>query len=309
MQTILGSGGAIGVELARALKAQTDTIRLVSRTPRNVNPDDKLLPADLTQATDVLKAVEGSEVAYLTVGLPYEAKLWQRTWPVIMKNVIDACKTHGAKLVFFDNVYMYDPDHLNPMTEATPIRPVSKKGVVRAKIAQMLLDAVERGELQALIARSADYYGPSIENTSILTETVIKNLSSGKAANWLGPVNYKHAFTYTPDAGRATALLGNTPDAYNQVWHLPTAPNPPTGREWIEAFAQELGVEPKYRSVPKLMVRIIGLFMPIMAESVEMMYQYDRDYIFDSSKFEQRFDFEPTPYREGIRTIVETDYR
>lgn len=58
-----------------------------------------------------------------------------------------------------------------------------------------------------------------------------------------------------------------------------------------------------------MMVRIAGLFMPVMRETVEMMYQYDRDYVFDSSKFEKRFSFTPCPYREGIRKIVETDYR
>ena len=135
-----------------------------------------------------------------------------------------------------------------------------------------------------------------------------KNFSKGEKANWLGAVDYRQAFAYTPDAGKATALLGNTADAYNQVWHLPTAPNPLTGKEWIEAIAKEMGVEPKFQAVPKLLVRIIGLVVPILRETVEMMYQYERDYIFDSSKFEKRFDFAPTPYLEGIRNIVRSDY-
>jgi nucleoside-diphosphate-sugar epimerase len=308
MQTILGSGGAIGVELAKALKQFTRNIRLVSRNPQAVNPGDHLVSADLTQPVDVLKAVDGSEIVYLTVGLPYNTKVWQTSWPNIMKNVIDACKTHHAKLVFFDNVYMYDPDYLDSMTEETPIRPVSKKGTVRSQIARMILDEVESGHLQAIIARSADFYGPSLKNVSILTETVFKNFSIGKKANWLGSVNYRHSFTYTPDAGTATALLGNTADAYNQVWHLPTASNPLTGKEWIKAIAKEMGAEPKFQVIPKFLVRISGLFVPIMKETVEMMYQYDRDYVFDSNKFEKRFDFKPTPYREGIINIIKKDY-
>jgi nucleoside-diphosphate-sugar epimerase len=308
MQTILGSGGAIGIELAKALKLHTSDIRLVSRTPQRVNPTDHLFSADLTKPADVPKAVDDSEIVYLTVGLPYSIKVWQATWPIIMKNVIDACKTHQAKLVFFDNIYMYAPDYLNSMTEETPIRPVSKKGVVRSQLVKMILDEVERGALQAVIARSADFYGPSIENTSLLTETVFKKFSKGKKANWLGSVDYRHSFTYTPDAGKATALLGNTADAYNEVWHLPTAPNPLTGKEWIEAIAKEMSVEPRFQVVPKFLVRILGLFVPIMKETVEMMYQYERDYVFDSSKFEKRFDFEPTPYLEGIRNIVKNDY-
>ena len=102
--------------------------------------------------------------------------------------------------------------------------------------------------------------------------------------------------------------MGNAEDAYNQVWHLPTAPDPFTGKEWIEAIAREMAVEPGIQVVPKLMARIMGLFLPIMRELAEMMYQYERDYVFNSDKFEKRFDFAPTPYLEGIRTIVRNDY-
>ena len=308
MQTILGAGGAIGVELARALGEHTGHIRLVGRSPQAVNVDDKLFAADLTRADETFRAVEGSRVAYLTVGLPYDTKLWQSTWPVLMRNVIDACRTHDCKLVFFDNVYMYDPACMPHMTEETPIAPSGNKGKLRAGLARMLLDAVDKGQIQALIARSADFYGPSIKGTSLLIETVFNRLAAGRKANWLASVDYRHSFTYTPDAGRATALLGNTADAFNQVWHLPTSANPPTGREWIEAIAEALGKEPGYQLAGKALVRLLGLFMPVMRETVEMMYQFDRDYVFDSSRFSARFGVAPTPYIDGIREIVNRDY-
>ncbi len=309
MQTILGSGGAIGIELAKALISYTSNIKLVSRNPQRVNESDQLYKADLTKPNEVLKAVEGSKVVYLTVGLSYNLKVWKSTWPVVMKNVIRACKHHDAKLVFFDNIYMYDQNHLNPITEIVPINPPSEKGKVRARIADMVIEEIRTGNLKALIARCADFYGPNIKNTSMLTETVFNNLSKGKKANWLGSVKYKHSFTYTPDAGKATALLGNTDDAYGEVWHLPTAPNPFTGEEWIKNIAKEMGVEPKFQAAPKLLVRVIGLFVPIMKEMVEMIYQYDRDYVFDSSKFEKRFDFTPTPYLEGIKNIINSEFK
>lgn len=308
MQTILGSGGAIGIELAKVLPNYTQKIRLVSRNPIKVNDSDELLSADLLNAEDVQKAVKGSSVVYVTVGFPYNLKVWQKSWPKFVSNVIDACKMHKCKLVFFDNIYMYDANYLEGMTEETPINPPSKKGSVRAKIAQMIMDEVKEGNLTALIARSADFYGPSIQNTSMLTETVFKNLSNGKKANWMGSINFKHSFTYTPDAGKATAMLGNTADAYNQVWHLPTAANPFTGKEWIEVIAEEMGAKPKFQVVPKFMVQILGLFIPIMKEMVEMLYQYDRNYVFDSSKFEKRFKFKPTPYIDGIKEIIRIDY-
>lgn len=308
MQTILGAGGAIGIELAKALTKYTTDIRLVSRNPQKVNGTDQLFSADLTKAEEVEKAVAGSEIAYLTVGLPYKIKVWQTTWPVVMQNVIDACLKYDCKLVFFDNIYMYDGSSLNPITEDLPINPPSKKGVVRAKVVSMLEQAQAEKKLQALVARAADFYGPGINEVSVLTETVFNPLSQGKTANWLGNLKYRHSYTYTPDAGKATALLGNTPEAYGQVWHLPTAKHPPTGKEWIRQIASALGVKPKGRSTSRFTVRILGLIMPVMKEIGEMMYQNEQDYVFNSDKFEKHFDFQPTPYKEGIQAIVKQDY-
>lgn len=308
MQTILGSGGAIGVELAKALRYYTDKVRLVSRNPQKVNESDELFAADLTNLEEVKRAVAGSTIVYLTAGFEYKLKVWQEQWPQVMQHVIEACKADGACLVFFDNMYMYDQQHLGHMTEETPVNPPSRKGAVRAQLQEMLLQEVNAGNLQAIIARSADFYGPGIDKTSMLNETVLKNLYKGKKANWLGSANYRHSFTYTPDAGKATALLGNRADAYNQIWHLPTASNPPTGKEWIEMAAKEIGVPANFQVVPKLLVQAMGFFMPFMKEMVEMMYQYDRDYIFDSSKFEQKFGMSPTPYAEGLMETISKDH-
>jgi nucleoside-diphosphate-sugar epimerase len=308
LQTILGAGGAIGKELAKVLPEYTNKIRLVSRKPKFVNGNEELVSANLFDKNEMFSAVEGSDVVYLTVGLDYNHKIWAEYWPIIMRNAIEACKTTESKIVFFDNIYMYDPNYLNEMTEDTPQNPVSKKGKVRKEIADMLMAEIKKGNLIGLIARSADFYGPSILNSSVLNETIVKNLANGKKANWLGDVTKKHSFTYTPDAGRATAILGNSEKAFNQVWHLPTAKNPPTVKEWIKLFAQELGVEPNYREVSKSMTKIAGLFIPIMKELAEMYYQNDRDYVFNSDKFEKNFDFKSTLYEMGIKEVVQKDF-
>ena len=309
MQTILGSGGAIGIELAKALIKYTNEIRLVSRNPEKINHTDELVSADLLNPNEVKNAVKGSSIVYVTVGFPYSYKVWKESWPVFTENVIDACIEHDCKLVFFDNIYMYDSNHLNGMTEDTPINPPSKKGQIRAEIVDLIMNKVKEGALTALVARSADFYGPNIKNTSILTETVFNPLSNGKKANWMSSLKFKHSFTYTPDAAEATALLGNSEKAYNQVWHLPTAENPPTGKEWIEAISKEMGVKPRYQVATKFIVKLLGLFNPIMKEMPEMMYQYDRDYVFNSEKFEKEFNYKPTPYLDGIKEIIKADYK
>ncbi|UAY55574.1 NAD-dependent epimerase/dehydratase family protein [Arachidicoccus terrestris] len=306
MQAILGAGGAIGTELAKALRIYSPDIRLVSRNPKRVGPDDQLFVADLRQADQVSAAVKGTEVVYLTAGLPYDYKVWQRDWPVIIKNVIDACITHHSRLVFFDNIYMYDGDNLNQIMETHRIDPSSRKGKVRAELIRIIWDAVKTRGLSALIARCADFYGPGVNN-SVLGEMVIKPLKQGKTANWLVSDHYRHSFTYTVDAASATALLGNCPEAFGHTWHLPTAKNPPSGREWIEMVATELGVKPRKRIVGKTMTSLLGLFMPVMRESREMLYQYDKDYVFNSDKFEKRFAFQPTSYEDGIKEILRSE--
>ncbi|HKK09845.1 MAG TPA: NAD-dependent epimerase/dehydratase family protein [Bacteroidales bacterium] len=303
MQTIIGAGGSAGVEVAKALPKYADKIRLVSRNPEKVNETDEVMKADVLDAGKLSEAIKGSDVVYSMVGFPYSYKVWKKNWPVYTRNLIDACLEHDAKLVFFDNIYMYDKDHLNGMDEETPINPPSKKGEVRAEIVDMLMKAKDQQGLKMLIARSADFYSPA-GNTSILNETVIKPLSQNKKANLMGPGQYKHSYTYTPDAGKATALLGNTEDAYGEIWHLPTAGDQPTGEEWVKLVAEELGVKPKFQVLTPFMLKMVGLFVPPMREMPEMMYQYNRDYVFNSAKFEKRFDFQPTPYKEGIREVV-----
>jgi len=306
MQTILGANGTIGKVLARELLSYTDKIRLVSRNPRKVNESDELFPADLSKPEMVDRAVEGSEVVYLVVGLDYKLNIWEEKWPKLMKAVLDACIKYNSRLVFFDNVYMYDINAIPHMTEESSINPSSRKGEVRRQIAQMILDDIKAGRLLALIARSADFYGPDNEK-SVVMEIGYKNLKKDKRANWFINADKKHSFTFTPDAAKATALLGNTVDAFNQVWHLPTDRNALTGREFFDLFARELKVKSRVLVMPMWLIKLMGLFVPVLKEMPEMMYQYDRDYFFDSSKFDKRFKFNATTYQEGVRIIVEND--
>jgi nucleoside-diphosphate-sugar epimerase len=304
MQTILGASGAIGTELAKSLKNHTDQIRIVSRKPKKANDSDELFPADLTDAAQVDKAIAGSDIVYLTIGFEYKLKVWQKNWPALMNAVIECCKKHKAKLVFFDNIYMYDKSEMPHMTENSLINPPGKKGKIRAAIAQMILAEVAKGTLTALIARSADFYGPNANNN--ITQMIIDNFKKGKKADWIAKADKIHNFTYTPDAGKATALLGNTEDAYNQVWHLPTSHEKITGKQWIEAIAKEMNVPPKYQVLPVWMMSILGIFMPQIKELSDIAYQSDRDYFFDSSKFEKRFGMNPTPVAVGIRATVKS---
>ncbi|MCL6259431.1 NAD-dependent epimerase/dehydratase family protein [Aquiflexum sp. TKW24L] len=304
LHTILGSTGNIGTALAKDLTKYTDNIRLVSRNPSKINPKDQLMKADLLNPEEVDAAVAGSDTVYLVVGITYKAKIWQEQWPIIMKNTIVACKKHGAKLVFFDNMYCYDPNHVGNLTENSPVNPQTQKGKVRAKIAQMILDEIKSGKLTAMIVRAADFYGPGAK-LSVLNESVINRMKAGKTAQWLYAGDKKHSFTYIPDAAYATAFLAQLEDAWNQVWHLPTSKAYPTGQETVNILAKHLGVKPRLQVLGPFMLNLVSLFIPVLKEVKELRYQLDQDYCFDSIKIEKAYGLKPTNIEEGLKRCLE----
>jgi nucleoside-diphosphate-sugar epimerase len=302
MHTILGANGIIAQELSRALAGHISNIRQVSRNPQRVNPTDETFVADLLDGKATAKAIAGSEVAYLVAGLQYSASVWQEQWPRVMRNVIDACKQHGARLVFFDNVYAYGRVD-GVMTEDTPFNPISKKGEVRAKIATMLLDEMRSDNLQAMLVRSADFYGPGAVQ-SFPHATVFERVKAGKAPQWIGNPNTVHTFTFTPDAGHAVAVLGRSSEAYGQSWHLPTTKELLTGADFVRLTCDLAGQPYKLQVAPRWMLKLMGIFMPVLRENEEMMYQFEYDYRFDSSKIESAFSLQPTPYSQGIGELL-----
>jgi len=303
MQTILGAPGQIGHELAVHLKRGfTDDIRLVSRNPKKVNDSDQLHRANLLDADDTLKAVEGSEIVYLTAGLPMDTRLWVEQWPVIMKNVIDACAAHGARLVFFDNTYMY-PQTDEPQTEDTGFRPHGEKGRVRAAIAEALLEAMEQKRLTAMICRAPEFYGPG-RTQSITNASIIDPLAQGKPARVFLRDDTLRSLIYTPDASRAMALLGNTHDAYGQTWHLPCDDERLTYRAFIGLASGQFGTDARYRVLKRWQLRLAGLFSRTIRDAAELLPRYETDNIFVSDKFKARFpDFRVTTFREGLASI------
>lgn len=302
MITILGGGGSISNELVQLLAAEGKPFRLVRRSPAVRGKAAENVSADLTDKEQAIRAVAGSEIVFLLVGLKYDHKVWAVMWPRILANTIEACKRAGARLIFFDNVYMYGRVN-GAMTEETPFHPTSRKGEVRARIASSLIDEWKAGGLTAMIARSADFYGPNTP-TGIPNNLVFDPLSKHQKASWLVNDSVPHSFTYTPDAARALMSLAASETAWNQTWHLPTTANPPNGKEFISIAAEVFGVPPQYRVLSPGMVRVFGWFKPIVGEVHEMLYQNDSPYLFDSSKFARAFGFSGTPYAEGIGASV-----
>lgn len=306
MQTILGANGQIATELARELKKKyTSDLRLVSRIPQKVNDTDILFPANLLDRGQTEHAVRGSEIAYLTVGLPMNTPTWEKQFPVIMRNVIDACIKHHTRLVFFDNTYMY-PQNDQPLTEESPFAPVGKKGEIRAAIATMLLEAMKLQQIEAVICRAPEFYGPE-KTQSITNSLIFDNIRQGKKLKVFLNDHTLRTLIWTPDASKAMARIGNTPDAYRQTWHLPCDDNRLTYQQWIELAAVVYGKQFQYTVIPKLVLKIGAMFSKKLQELQELLPRYAHNNIFDSSKFKQRFpDFEVTEQIMKAQTTHKT---
>lgn len=302
IHTILGAGGAIGNQLLPILLTNNEQVRIVSRHPVLVSNVDSV-SADITDYQQTFNAVKGSSVVYLLIGLSYDLKVWRDQWSAIMTNVIKTCKELNVPLLFFDNVYMYGKVE-GKMTESTPFHPCSRKGEIRASIATQLMNEMKTGSINALIARSADFYGPAGDKTSVPNMLVFANFKKGKKAQWLANADVPHSFTYIPDAAKALYLLAKDKSAFGQTWHLPTAANPLTGKQFITLAASNMNKPPSFSTLPKWMLVLGGIFDKTIKESYEMLYQSEFTYLFDSSKFEVHFNFHPTPYETGIEATA-----
>ncbi len=305
MQVILGANGIIGEELAKELRATyTNQIKLVGRNPEKIDSNDILLKGDLLIPEDVNKALENSKIAYLTVGLPYKSEVWLRDWPKIMQNVISGCKANNCKLVYFDNTYAY-PQVNKIQKENTPLTSEGRKGKAKKMAAEILLNAIKEKEISAVICRAPEFYGP--DKTKGITNTLIfEKLKMNKKPKVFLRDNVLRTLIYTPDASKAMALIGNTPETYGQTWHLPCDDNRLTYKEIMKEISKQLGRTIKYDILHSFILKIASFFNENIKETQELLPRYAVDNIFDSSKFKNRFpDFKVTSYQEGIRNIID----
>lgn len=308
MQTVLGANGQIAEELSRELYRNfTRDIRLVSRNPRQIHDSDQLVKADLTDADATAAAVKGSRIAYLTVGLPMDSRLWEQQFPVMMANAITACQKHDCRLVFFDNTYMY-PRTAAPQTEATAFEPDGRKAFVRAEIATTLLTEMRAGTIEAVICRAPEFYGPG-KTKSLTNSAVFDRIRRHRRPLVPISAHTRRTLIWTPDASRGMALIGNTPDAYGQTWHLPCDPDRLTYQGMIAIASEIIGRKIPFTTVPEAAFKIGSLINASVREASELLPRYRADNIFDSSKFAARFpDFDTTTYREGITAILTSSH-
>jgi nucleoside-diphosphate-sugar epimerase len=302
LHVVLGAGGGTGSAVVDELVVRGLPVRAVTRTgATNVRAGVEQVAADIAEPDGARRACAGAAVVYHCAQPPYTR--WVELFPPLTRTVLDGAADAGAKLVFADNLYVYGPPE-GVMTEETPQRAQGKKGRIRIEMAAEILRAHGDGRLRCTIGRSSDYYGPRGTSTTA-GDNLMKPVLRGKRARWLGSLDQPHTLNYLEDMARALVTLGEREEADGEVWHLPAA-EALTGRQFLTLVYEAAGLAPKVGVAPRPMIRMIGVFDPLVRELNETLYQFERPFVSDASKFQGAFGpFEPTPHPEAVRRTVE----
>jgi nucleoside-diphosphate-sugar epimerase len=300
LHTVLGAG-PVAKATVTALLARGLPVRVVHRSgtfPKQ--PGLEVMAADIADVAQLTQAFTGSAVVYMCAMPAYHR--WAEEFDAMMANVLQACAAAGSAMVFADNLYMYEESPNAPLTESTPLQPATRKGAVRARIADMVLQANWDGTVKTTIARASDFFGPGVDN-AMLGNRFFPQLIAGKTVQWFGNPDMPHTFTYVPDFGNALAELGVDGKGWGEVWHVPSSVTC-SAREAANATAALTKQAVKLKGGGRLMLSIVGIFLPQAKEMIEMLPHFETPYVVDSSKWHSRMHSRATPWSQALAATV-----
>ncbi len=304
-RNIIFGTGPIGMSVMDTLRARGYTqIVMVNRSGKTREPlpeGVELVRGDATDSSFSTQVTQGATVIYNALNPAYSK--WATDFPPMQAGVVAAAQANQAKLVVMDNLYMYGDTNGKPIHEGLPYIAHTRKGRLRGEMAQQLLDLHTQGKINMVIARASDFVGLRVHGAA-MSSSVFQAALLGKPAQVVGSLDVVHSMTYVKDVGRALVDLAEQDDTFGQVWHVPTAPAITT-RAWLEKIYAEAGQPVKTLVAGRLMLGLIGLFVKDLGEIYEMLYEFEKPFIIDSTKFETRFGWKGTPIDEIIhRTLA-----
>ena len=298
---VIGAGGGIGGAVVRELVARELPTIAVSRGSDAGASGAESRQADAATTEGAIEACRGATVVYHCAQPPYTR--WAQDFPPLTEAVLLGARSAGAKLVMADNLYAYGQVS-GPITEETPRAATGKKGRVRIAMEERLLSAHQAGEARVAIGRASDHYGPGGRNT-VAGDQVFGRIAVGKKPRWLGAPDQPHTLSYLGDVARGLATLGLEQTADGQVWHLPAA-EPMTGRAFCSLACEAMRAPPSINVTPPAMIRLLGVFSPLIRELGETSYQFTAPFVIDASRFQQALGpLDPTPHREAVSVTAE----
>ncbi|MDA8107188.1 MAG: NAD-dependent epimerase/dehydratase family protein [Betaproteobacteria bacterium] len=302
LHVVFGTG-QVGARLAALLIEGGERVRVVRRSRGEVPRGAELFAGDATDSAFCAEAVRGASVVYHCMNAPYDTAAWAALLPQYMENLIAAAGQAGARLVALDNLYMLGRTGGRPMDEDAPMNPCSRKGEVRALVAEQLFDAHRRGDVHAVAGRASDFYGPGGRLT-YFGDHFWKPALAGRTV-W-SPVDPDavHTYHYIPDVATGLAALGFAgEDVLGRAWMLPCQPAG-TMRELATRLGHALGRGVRVKEIPRWALRALGAFSPLVREMREMLYQWEEPFVVDARRFRERFGIEPVPLEAAAAATV-----
>jgi nucleoside-diphosphate-sugar epimerase len=300
---VLGAG-PLGRATAAALTRAGVNAVLVNRSGKvkEAPAGVTVIAGDLGAPQTLMASLSAASALYVCAQPPYHR--WTGEFPALQEAACQVASRLNARLIVAENLYGYGPVD-RPMIEDMPLRPNTRKGTVRAEMHQTLMALHRAGTVDVTVARGSDFFGPHVSG-SAAGERAFKAIVAGKAVEYIGNLDVPHSYTFVDDFGTALAMLGLDQRSSGQVWHVPNAPAV-TSRAFFEmafALAQQ---SPKFSKIGKVQMRLLGLFIPPLREMEEMIYEFDRPFVVDDSKFKAVFGDIATPLEASLaRTIAWT---
>ena len=300
MHVVFGYG-PVGQAITAAALRRGESVRVVTRSHINVPSGVEHRRVDLTDPEAAKSATHGATVVYGSAQPAYHR--WPAEFPQLQEAMLGAAAAADAVYVSAENLYMYGP-HDGPLTEDLPYAAQTRKGRVRARMAEEVKQAHATGRVRTTAGRASDFYGPGVVDSAV-GRRFLDPLLAGKPINTVGDVYAPHTWTYAPDFGRALVELGSQEGAWGRAWHVPSAPAESQfdfALRILRAAGRE--GEPKFRVAGPVLLRLVGLKEKAAAETIEMLYEFDRPFVMADSAFRETFGMEPTdPEAAATETV------
>lgn len=302
MSHVVFGTGPVGMAVVERLHSRGEHVTAVNRSGHAPVPDGVvMMGGDASDPEFAIKAARAADVVYQCAAPPYTQ--WSELFPKLQESIVEATATASAKLVSFENLYMYGPSHGAPITESMGFGATSRKGRLRAQMAKDLAAAARAGRIRLTTGRASDYFGPRAM-LSHAGERMFRPVMAGKKAQMMGDPDQPHTYSFVPDIAAGLVELGMSEAADGKVWHLPN-PRTVTPRQFVDRIGLAYRVSADVSAMSRRMVSVVGMFNKDVKEIKEVLYQFEEPWVVDSTAFADQFGISATPLDEAIATTAE----
>lgn len=292
---VIVGAGPIGSALARLLADEAEQVIVVTRSGSARSLEGVTAVAADASDADALMRIAAGAAAIYNCANPGDYTEWERRWPPLASALLAAAEATGAVLVTMSNLYGYGPVTA-PMTARTPLHPSDHKGALRAAMWEDARRAHEDGRVRATEARASDYIGPTLPVASGLLARYAHSTLAAKTASVFADPDVPHAWTAIDDVARTLATLGRDERAWGRPWLVPTNPAMSV-RQALTDLSRATGApDPRLRVVPRWLLRVGGVFVPVLREVNGVLYQFDAPFEVDATETEATFGIHPTDW-------------